>query len=196
MSTVSVDGRRLVGRPIVFRRRSLDLGGFVEEIGSDALDRTKAERPDLRALLGHDPQLLLGRSGSGTLVYSIDAQGMKVSIDPPNTATGTETVELVRRRDLDGMSFAFSCLLDDWALEGSTVVRTVRDMKVKEVSIVSWPAYPATSVALSGSGDKRSEADGFERWNTAKSQTHRLPRKWRRPSRSRAAQSGARCALD
>jgi phage head maturation protease len=44
------------------------------------------------------------------------------------------------------MSFAFRILGDKWDEETDPPTRTVTDMRIHEVSLVTFPAYPGTDV--------------------------------------------------
>src|SRR5262245_59666495 len=136
----------LRGHAIVFERLSEDLGGFREKIAPSALDRTLRDGIDLRALVGHNPERVLGRLGAGTLRVAKDATGLALEIDPPAAEAGI--VESVQRGDITGMTFGFRTISDDWEWKASPPVRTVTDMLVREVSVVAFPAYPQTDVAL------------------------------------------------
>jgi HK97 family phage prohead protease len=161
-STVeSGSGNALVGHAIVVNQRSVDLGGFTEIIRPEALDRTMAEARDLRALWNHEPSDILGRTPQ-TLSYRVDPQGLAVTIEMPRWAA--RYVETVDRGDVSGMSFAFSALDDDWYLENETVIREVIDMRVREVSPVSFPAYPQTDVHVAAARGQHSRA-WWERWH-------------------------------
>jgi HK97 family phage prohead protease len=144
-------GRVIRGYAIVFNRLSEVLGFFREKIMPEAIDRTFSERADLRALVDHDSSKVLGRITAGTLRVEKDAHGLQVEIDPPDTTSGHDIVESIRRRDITGMSFAFldlTPLKDRWDETTDPPTRIVRDMLVREVSIVTFPAYPQTEVAL------------------------------------------------
>lgn len=136
------------GYAIVFGLPSEDLGGFREIIHPDAMRRTLEEGIDLRAFVDHDAARIIGRLSAGTLRAKPDARGLAVEIDAPNTSHGRDIVESIRRRDVSGMSFAFRTLADDWAKRGGEIIRTVLDMRVSEVSVVSQPAYPDTTAAV------------------------------------------------
>jgi HK97 family phage prohead protease len=141
-------GKTIYGRAIVFDRWSLDLGGFVERISAQAIDRTLREGHDLRALWSHQPDQLLARmQGSGTLRIAKDRHGLVTEIDLPSSRS--DIAELVERRDVSGMSFGFMTVADAWE-DGPLPKRTILDMLVREVSPVAWPAYPQTSVAIAG----------------------------------------------
>jgi len=142
---------RLTGYAICFGSLSQDLGGFKERILPSAAERTLRDRgADVCALYEHDWSRMLGRRRSGTLELAADSHGVRASILPPSTGTGPEVLELVGRGDLDGMSFRFGVMPggESWAVEGEQLVRTISDMIFIEVSVVSTPAYPATSIGV------------------------------------------------
>jgi Escherichia/Staphylococcus phage prohead protease len=134
------------GYAIVYNRLSEVLGFFREQIAPEAIQSTLREGVDLRALVNHDPNVLLGRMKSGTLRVETDSHGFRVEIDPPASATGI--LESIGRGDVSGMSFAFRTLADKWDETVEPPIRTVTDMLVREVSVVTFPAYPQTDVAL------------------------------------------------
>ena len=109
-----------------------------------------AEGIDLRALVDHDTAKPLGRLKAGTLRVETDAHGLRVEIDPPNTTYGHDIMESIRRGDVTGMSFAFRTMPDGerWDESVTPPLRTVTDMQVREVSVVTFPAYPQTEVAM------------------------------------------------
>lgn len=137
--------KQLRGLAIVFNSRSVDMG-FHEFIRPSAADRLMAEKPDLRALWNHDSAITIGRRSAGTLRYEKVTRGVAVEIDPPRWAHGH--VESIERRDIDGMSFGFYTLTDDWWLEDGIPHREITDMVVIEVSAVSFPAYEATTIKV------------------------------------------------
>lgn len=145
----SVDERRVEGYAIVFDSPSLDLGGFREIIDPSAVDRTLTEGADVRALVDHDASKIIGRTRAGTLTLRKDTRGLRVSIEPdPEISYAKDMMRSVKRGDITGMSFGFRALEDDWSYDGPVPMRTVLDMKLSEVSVVTFPAYPDTSVAL------------------------------------------------
>ena len=143
-----MDGNRMRGYAIVFGRDSLDLGGFIERIRPEAVERTLRTAANVMALVGHDDKRVIASTKSGTLQLSKDGRGLRVDIDPANTTDGRDIMELVRRGDVSGMSFGFRTLEDEWHMEDGMPHRDILDMEVREVSIVAFPAYPDTDISV------------------------------------------------
>ena len=152
----TVDGQDyLVGHAAVFDVWSEDLGGFRERIAAgafaDVLGNNVVFVPDHR----YEATKLLGRTAAGTLTLTEDETGLAVRAPIPDTQTGRDVKTLVNRGDVDGMSFAFYLReedggLDKWWKEDDEARREI--LKVSElvdVSIVTHPAYPQTSVSVS-----------------------------------------------
>lgn len=136
---------KIAGHAIVFNQLSDELGGFRERIVPEAVNRTFREKIDVRALWNHDNSKPIGRLSARTLSISSDKIGLMTEIAPPQWAAGH--VESVARGDVTGMSFGFMALDDDWHVEDGMPTRDVLDMRVMEVSPVSFPAYPQTDVS-------------------------------------------------
>lgn len=145
----SEDGKKkIVGYAAKFNSRSVELWGFVEEIAPGAFDRALRESHDVRALVDHDPSKILGRSKAGTLRLSIDDTGLVSEIDPPDTQASRDIQVSLDRGDVTGMSFGFRVISDEWRTDGKMPLRTIKDLELFDVSVVTYPAYPATEVSL------------------------------------------------
>jgi HK97 family phage major capsid protein len=136
-------GRTVQGYAAVYGALSEDLGGFREKIApgafADVLDA------DVRALLNHDPDQLLGRTKSGTLRLAEDPRGLRFELDLPDSPIGENVRAAVARQDLSGASFRFLVGSESW--DGD--VRTVETVaELHDVTLATHPAYPETSVAL------------------------------------------------
>jgi len=160
-SGISLDGKKIVGRPVVYNSPSEDLGGFVEVIAPKAFG--KSLNGDIRALVEHDYKMILGRTTSNTLKIGEDSQGIIVEIDPPNTRTSSELIESIERGDINGMSFGFMVNPNGakWDFEQDPALRTVNDAILSEVTITSLPAYAATNVEVAQRSLAEHDIQGF-----------------------------------
>lgn len=150
------DSRTIRGYAIVWGVESRLLWGFdgefVEVIDRSAVDESLIGSCDVKALFNHYNGDLLARSvnGEGTLHLSIDDHGLKFEFDAPNTTVGNDVLELVRRGDLRGCSFAFTCDNEDVTYDrraDGKPLRTVHKIRaLYDVSVVVDPAYMQTSV--------------------------------------------------
>jgi HK97 family phage prohead protease len=141
----------LAGYAAKFNVRSEDLGGWVEEIKPGAFDKVLQAKPDTRALLNHDPNLVLGRTSSGTVRLSTDDVGLLAEIDLPDTQAARDLAVSIGRGDIDQMSFGFRVAAGGalWDLDSDPAVRSVSEVaELLDVSVVTYPAYPQTEVGL------------------------------------------------
>jgi uncharacterized protein len=151
---------KLTGYAAVFNTRTAigDVAswGFYEEIAPGAF--RNALTMDVRALLNHDANLVLGRTTNHTLTLAEDEKGLRVEITPPDTQWGRDVMTLVQRGDISQMSFAFRVVRDQWIeTKGQPPVRTLEDVELYDVSPVTYPAYPTTTVSA------RSASEAFRR---------------------------------
>ncbi len=139
--------RKLVGYPAKFNRLSEDLGGFREKIAPGAFKKS-LKTADVRALFDHDSKFVLGRTRSKTLALVEDNVGLKMSVQPPNTAWADDLMESVARGDISQMSFGFRTVSDSWRQQKGEHIRTLEEVDLFDVSVVTYPAYPDTEVAM------------------------------------------------
>jgi HK97 family phage prohead protease len=156
------DTRRIRGYALVFNRLSEDLGGFVEQIAPEFVNRTLQQGLDVRALFNHDSGAVLGRTTAGTLTLQRDVRGLAVTIDPPNPTEPPNLLESIRRGDISGMSFAFRTFEDNWDFKADPPIRTLLDGEIREISIVTFPAYPDTSVGVRALEEARGAGRGWK----------------------------------
>jgi Escherichia/Staphylococcus phage prohead protease len=136
------------GYAALFNTLSVELGGFREQIARGAFSDS-IQRDDIRLLLNHNADLLLGRNTSGTLSLREDSRGLAIRADLPTTTLAQDLIVLLDRRDITQMSFAFVVLLDRWAMVNDEPQRTLLKVRLFDASIVSFPAYKETSVGVS-----------------------------------------------
>jgi HK97 family phage prohead protease len=141
--------KTLKGVAIVYNSRSHDLGGFREIVRPGAFTRSLASKADVVCLRDHDNANLLGRTSSGTLALTDSHNGLSFSCPLPATSCGQDVQELCSRGDLQKCSFGFFCQRDDYDEDlNGDILRTVIDADLFDVSVVSSPAYPATSCSV------------------------------------------------
>lgn len=148
------DSRRVEGRAVVFDSWSEDLGGFREKIARGALDGV-IERSDVFALMDHRRDRgILARCKRGdqvSLRLNVTDEGLDYEFEAPETALGNELLSCLERGEIDGSSFAFTVLEDNWERNGDTYERTITKIdELYDVSPVYSPAYSQTTCDLRG----------------------------------------------
>jgi len=135
---------RLSGYAAVFNNDSVPLP-FIERIAPGAFRKTLTETPDVRLLINHEG-LPLARTKNDTLRLHEDETGLYMDADLPDTQAARDLYTLVERGDVDQMSFAFRVIRQTWN-EGRTE-RTLTELSLADgdVSVVTYPAYPTTTV--------------------------------------------------
>lgn len=154
------DKKRLVGL-VKVNVKSVDLGGFREMLMPGAFDDIMDN--DVRVLKKHNPDLILGRTKSGTARMKIDDAGnLEYESDLPNTTVGKDIEEEVNRGDIDATSFAFRVNPESvkWIEEeDGTILRQVgKLMLLRDLSPVVYPAYPDNGISLRSEYDAWKEA--------------------------------------
>lgn len=135
---------RLAGYAAVFNDSSLPLP-FKESIAPGAFRKTLTETPDVRLLVNHEG-LPLARTKNGTLQLIEDDRGLRFEADLADTQEARDIYELVKRGDVDQMSFAFRVIRQKWSEDKSRRILTEVSLADGDVSVVTYPAYPTTSV--------------------------------------------------
>lgn len=137
--------------------------GMTESIAPGAFSNTLAE--DVRALIDHETRLVLGRNKAGTLELKEDARGLwgKVRLNP-NDSDAMNLYERVKRGDVDQCSFGFQILDEETEYrDDGSVHWTIREVKLFEVSICTFPAYEETSVSARAAEAERIKNEMEER---------------------------------
>lgn len=130
----------------VFNKTTELWPGAFEEIAPGAFDGTLLN--DIRALINHDTNLVLGRNKVNTLELKTDNQGLwgRIKINP-NDSDAVNLYERVKRGDVDQCSFGFNIIEEEteW-LDDGTVKWTLKKIDLHEVSVCTFPAYEETGV--------------------------------------------------
>lgn len=169
----------LTGYAMKYNVLSHDRGGyrvvFRPGVFGESLNGTQDY--DIRAYFNHNEESLLGRANNGTLSLATDEVGLIFKLKLPNTTLGRDTAELVRRKDINGMSFGVFYGEDDykWKDEkGGLPIQEVRSGKLFEVSPVYDPSFPKTEVMLSSlSGPSESVLNSLQAWKLTQARTPR-----------------------
>ena len=141
-----------------------DMGVYREEVAPGAFRKTLTENPDVRFLINHDG-LPLARTTSGTLELSEDSTGlhMRAALDPADPDVA-RLVPKMQRGDLNQMSFAFRTIKDNWSDDYS--MRTLQELSLRDgdVSAVTYPASPTTTIGLRNAGSTIAAAPVLARY--------------------------------
>jgi len=151
---------RISGHAATFNHLSENLGGFREMILPGAFKRSLRTSQNVACLFNHNPDQILGTTRGGTLRVSEDEVGLRFDCDIADTSIGRDLYALVKRGDVDSMSFAFQIDNGDdnedddesWADEEDPTTgerfrcRKVSRAKLFDVSPVQAPAYSGTRV--------------------------------------------------
>ena len=131
----------------------------VEVISPSAITKEFLDKCDIKMTMYHNREKLLARSnrGNGTLQYKVDATGVFFTFEAPKTNDGDAAVELVKRGDIAGCSFAFRTHYWDESFVKRTVSKDGKKTKITytvnkvtdilDFTLAGDPAYPQTSVS-------------------------------------------------
>lgn len=121
-------------------------GGWTEYIVRGAADKSVAEQDDVFLFFDH-AGLPLARTSAKTLRLESDKIGLfnEGRLDH-RSAYSMEIAHRVERGDLDAMSFAFQATRQEWNEDYTE--RRILEVRLFDVSVVSFPANPATVVQM------------------------------------------------
>ncbi|MEV6638424.1 HK97 family phage prohead protease [Actinoplanes sp. NPDC051470] len=147
------EGKRVIhGYAYKFNAKSQNLGGFREQVFTGA-GKDSIEADDIRALMNHDANLILGRNRAGTLRMTEDSTGLEYEIDADERQSYVRDLLIaLERKDVDQSSFGFVVNPDGekWSLdEDETPLRTLTSIRLFDVSPVTYPAYLSSESGVS-----------------------------------------------
>ena len=149
------ENKQLVeGYAAVFNQRALiwesEWSGwkYMEVIDRNAFDG--ADMSDTVFKYNHgDIAMVLARASNNTLIMNTDDKGLRISADIIDTNNGTDVYKLIKRGDLNKMSFAFTVKNErsESDRENKIYTRTITAFdKIYDVAVVDFPAYDGTSI--------------------------------------------------
>ena len=160
----SEEGLFIEGYFSVFNSNYELWAGATESVAPGAFANTLGG--DIRALIDHETRLVLGRNKSGTLELREDSHGLwgRIKINP-NDQDAVNLYERVKRGDVDQCSFGFDIVREDTEVrDDGSVHWTIREVKLYEVSVVTFPAYTETSVSARKRDFEEIQKRKTEKW--------------------------------
>jgi HK97 family phage prohead protease len=162
-----IDGNRVAGYAIVFNSRSVDMGGFYEQIERGAVDEGIINASDVFAVLNHDRNrgiLARSRGGKGSLQLTVDERGLRYEFELGETPIAQELKSYLERGEIDSSSFAFTIADEEWIKEGDSYLRTIKRFdKLFDISPVFQPAYLDATVARRAVDEMRAKESEAQR---------------------------------
>lgn len=152
----AVDKKKKIGGYAAVFNSEADIGDYFREIIAPGAF-SKTLKGDVRALVDHDSGRVIGRTTAKTLRLMEDNIGLAVEIDLPDTSDGRDLATLIERGDISGMSFGFIVTKQTWDETGEVPIRTIEEVELHEVSVVAFPAYDDTTIAMRSLDEVRKE---------------------------------------
>ena len=145
-----------------------DMGwGVTESVDRHAFDGTLGD--DVRVLINHDTTKVLGRTAAGTAALRVDDVGLWASakINPDDTDAMNEVARM-ERGDVTGASFGFEIkdIERQYDQSKGTIHRILKDVRLFEVSVCTFPAYRKTAVGVREE-DRAAAAEENRAWQDA-----------------------------
>lgn len=141
--------KKISGYAARFNSPTVIAGLFREQVAPGAFDQS-IKVDDIRALFNHIPSDVLGRTKAGTLSLVEDDNGLRFEITPSDAQWVRDLMSAIDRGDISQCSFGFTVTAEDWTMHDNDELplRTLIEVRLSEISPVTYPAYEDTSVAL------------------------------------------------
>ena len=124
---------------------------FIEKIEKGAFKRALDRGLDIHFLAEHDKNKILASTRNGSLTLIEDEKGLLMRATISKTSYGKDYYELIKDGILRNMSFGFNVIKDSWKQgKDGTLERSIKDLNLFEVSVVTNPAYPASNIQSRG----------------------------------------------
>lgn len=149
-------GRTTKGYACLFDNVTSIGGYWQERFAKGAFSKSLGER-DVVALHSHDDGRPMGRMSRDTLRITEDDKGLGFENDLPDTQDGRDLATSIDRGDIEGMSFRFRALKEEWDETQDPPMRTVIEAELFEITYTAFPAYPDTEVGMRSLEHARAE---------------------------------------
>ncbi len=162
------DGKRYItGYAAVFYREGDETTEFrlwdtlVERVKRGAFKKA-IKQDDVRALLNHDPNMLLARTGNG-LKLKEDDIGLYYEFPVDETDPDhLRVVAKLERGDLKGSSFGFEPVVRKFIEDKEYDIVVLEEVRLYDVSPATFPAYEGTSVSIRSTEGLKAEYDKWK----------------------------------
>jgi len=136
-------------------------GKFIEKVEPMVFQRALERTDNVDMLLNHDVRCKLASTMNQTLELREDNIGLFAKA----IIHDKDVIAEAQQGNLKGWSFGFRALSDTWEEEQPVARRTLEDIDLMEVSLLTIePAYIATSVQVRAEGiEQRSRPDEMEK---------------------------------
>lgn len=139
---------KLTGYAAVFEKLSVPMWGFKEKIQRGAFSKSLTTN-NVKSLWNHNTDFVLGSTNSKTLVLEEDEKGLRFELTLPDTQAGRDAYTLIKRGDVNQMSFGFRVKGQIWdESDPKNVIRTLTEIDLHEISPTPFPAYKQTSAKV------------------------------------------------
>lgn len=176
-SVGATDEGRMSGKAAPFGSQTM-IGskpwGFREQINPSAFNKSIADG-DIVLLDNHDTSKPIARMSAGTLRIEARGDGAYWDADPVDTSYAKDAAANIRSGNYGGCSFGFEVIKDKWSVgEDGVDERELLEVKVHEISTVTFPAYADTEASMRDAvtaaketrpepkADQRDDPDGEE----------------------------------
>lgn len=126
-------------------------GPFIEKIMPGAFSKALKNNNDIHFLAEHDSNKILSSTRNNSLVLEEDEKGLKMKATISKTTYGKDYYQLIKDGILRNMSFGFFPIKDSWKKNAQGVLeRSISELALFEVSVVTNPAYPTSAISARG----------------------------------------------
>lgn len=120
--------------------------GWKEMIAMDC--EIEYQNGDIKMDMYHERNRMLGRLKSRTLRLDNRKDGLYFELDVPDTTNGRDLVELVKRGDVQGMSFEYYSMAEDYSYDNDGIMQVVvNKMVMRSITAAIDPTWAETSIA-------------------------------------------------
>ena len=137
---------KLAGYAVTWEPYSMGPDSY-ERIDRSAFDQALENPEDVALLWNHDTSRPMARVRAGNLRIFVDETGLGFEATLPDTTANRDSVAMVRSGTVSQCSFGFHVRAEHYEkMPDGKPVRVITNADLVELSIVTFPANPATSV--------------------------------------------------